>query len=149
MKMSDDSSSSLGELVRPIPRAQSFGESHDLVHHDASMPRTASLSDLRVRGAIFRRGPIEYNGCGAFLGTTNPGTKKDVRCGNCGDYDHITIDCVLLGDEGENDQPSLTYLQKELHRSHVLREGLDERVSPTTIGRKVVPAAIPERSPLQ
>ncbi|CAK4072084.1 unnamed protein product [Aphanomyces euteiches] len=116
MHASDVSNSN--SSVQPMPRSQSFDERLGWIHEER-IPRNLSLTDLRVRGAVFRRGPLEYNGCGVCLGTASPRSGKDrVRCGNCGEYDHITIDCVLLADEGLNDQPSLSYLQRELQRSN-------------------------------
>ncbi|KAF0695944.1 Aste57867_13251 [Aphanomyces stellatus] len=137
--------------LRPIHRAQSFVDGHELAPRETStIPRNRSLSDLQVRGAIFRRGPLEYNGCGEFLGTAPSRTKRDhVRCGNCGEYDHITVDCVLLGDESDSEEtPSFSYLQKEIHRTNLFRESQeDARSSP--FGQKIIPTTIPERMALQ
>ncbi|ETV82046.1 hypothetical protein H257_05565 [Aphanomyces astaci] len=137
--------------LRPILRAQSFVEKKEYLARETCIPRNRSLSDLQVRGAVFRRGPLEYNGCGDFLGTTPcRSTKKDnVRCGNCGEYDHITIDCVLLGDDDADDQPSLSYLQKELHRTHIMRECQHDAEWASPLGRKIIPTTIPERMTLQ
>ncbi|RHY31929.1 hypothetical protein DYB32_003034 [Aphanomyces invadans] len=137
--------------LRPILRAQSFEKAEKLLVREAVIPRNRSLSDLQVRGAVFRRGPLEYNGCGDFLGTTPcRSAKKDiVRCGNCGEYDHITIDCVLLGDDDANDQPSLSYLQKELHRTLIMRECLHDTERTSALGQKIMPTTIPERMILQ
>ncbi|OQS04307.1 hypothetical protein THRCLA_20914 [Thraustotheca clavata] len=86
-----------------------------------STQRDRSLSDLQVRGGVFRRGPLDYNGCGAFLGTADS-KKRDCRCGNCGDFDHITVDCTLLELPPQKNEPTHSYIQIERRRSNSLLE---------------------------
>ncbi|KDO28621.1 hypothetical protein SPRG_06477 [Saprolegnia parasitica CBS 223.65] len=101
-----------------LTRAQSFLDARAALDEGK---RNRSLSDLQVRGGVFRRGPIDYNGCGAFLGTAD-GRKRESRCGNCGDFDHITVDCTLLTLSPDASAPPHSYIQKERRRSNSLLE---------------------------
>ncbi|OQR86935.1 hypothetical protein ACHHYP_09726 [Achlya hypogyna] len=102
----------------PLTRAHSFLNA-DAVAGLSERQRNRSLSDLQVRGGVFRRGPIDYNGCGAFLGTADS-RKRESRCGNCGEFDHITVDCTLLTLSPEAGEPTHSYIQKERRRSNSL-----------------------------
>ena len=108
-----------------MSRANSYANGlNDAPEHGEGLMATKhkSMSDLQVRGGVFRRGVLEYNGCGDFLGLNiaSPNHKRSnrMRCGNCGESTHITIDCELLLDQDESMiKMEKSYLQREKDRS--------------------------------
>ncbi|KAF0696992.1 Aste57867_12266 [Aphanomyces stellatus] len=54
--------------------------------------------NVSVHGAICHGGIYEWNGEGRILAIVPSGRRwtRSRRCGNCGDLNHITIDCGLL-----------------------------------------------------
>jgi hypothetical protein len=104
-----------------LARANSFADMVVTGEHPSipTRKRNRSLSDLQVHGGVFRRGPLEYNGCGNFIGTSERSSVKrgDVRCGNCGEMGHITVDCVMMPLEMAIPAGYNSYLQKEMLRS--------------------------------
>ncbi|KAH9064897.1 hypothetical protein Ae201684P_003676 [Aphanomyces euteiches] len=58
-----------------------------------------SSNNMSVRGGVRQQGIYEWNGEGRILGMVPPRSRckrTTRRCGNCGAFNHITIDCLAL-----------------------------------------------------
>ncbi|KAF0723305.1 hypothetical protein Ae201684P_003677 [Aphanomyces euteiches] len=56
-------------------------------------------NNMSVRGGVRQYGIYEWNGEGRILGMVPPRSRckrTTHRCGNCGAFNHITIDCLAL-----------------------------------------------------